>query len=377
MKNPFTLGLVSNEKFCNRKKEITELKRFIKNSQNVVIYSPRRYGKTSLIKKVLKDINRENKNIITIYADLFPISSYQDLVEILSKAVIEGIGREINKSFVKKIQNLFKSIIPSFTVKPDGSFSVSFSYNPNMPVENLLSDIFEGLNNYINSKNLEAVFVLDEFQEITTLEEAHKIEGIIRKYIQNHQNISYFFIGSRRRLLLDMFTDKNKPFYKSSFLYQLKKIPVDEFSKCIVKNFEKTNKICSNSLAVKIYNLVEGYPYYVQKLSSIVWDLTNKKVTEKVILEALNILINTEKADFENVWINLNQSEKGFLKAVVKFGGSQIFSKEFLQKSGLSIGGIQKAVKSLLEKDIIEKTENKSYRLTDPVMRLWLLEELT
>ncbi|NPA54709.1 MAG: ATP-binding protein [Aquificae bacterium] len=376
MKNPFTLGLASDEKFCNRKKEIKELKTFIKNSQNVVIYSPRRYGKTSLIKKILKDINKENKNFITIYADLFPISSYQDLVEILSKAVIEGIGREINKSFIKKIQNLFKSIVPSFTIKPDGSFSISFSYNPNIPIETLLSDIFEGLNNYITSKKLEVVVVLDEFQEITTLPEAHKIEGIIRSYIQNHQNISYFFVGSRRRLLLDMFTDKNKPFYKSSFLYELKKIPENEFVRCIIKNFEKTGKICAEAIARKIYNLVEGYPYYVQKFSSISWDLTNKKVTEKTVLQALEILINIEKADFENVWINLNYSEKALLKAIVKFGGSQIFSKDFIQKSGLSIGGIQKAVKSLLEKDIIEQTQNKTYRLTDPVMKLWLLREI-
>ncbi|WP_457621966.1 AAA family ATPase [Persephonella sp.] len=374
MKNPFTIGLVSGEKFCNRKKEIKELKRFIKNSQNVVIYSPRRYGKTSLIQKVLKDLSKEEKKLITIYADLFPVSSYQDLVDFLSKAIIEGIGKEVNKSFIKKIQNLFKGITPTLTIKPDGSFSVSLTYNPSASIELLLSDIFEGLYNYILSKNLEAVVVLDEFQEITTLKESHKIEGIMRGYIQSHSSISYFFIGSRRRILLDMFTNKNKPFYKSSFLYELKKIPEDEFSKCIIKNFEKTGKTCSTDLAAMIYNLVEGYPYYVQKLSSIVWDLTNKKVTEKIIFEALNVLINTEKADFENIWINLNSSEKAFLKTVVKLSNFPIYSKEFIHESGLSIGGIQKAVKSLIEKDLIEK--DKTYRLTDPVMKLWLSREI-
>jgi len=376
MKNPFTLGLVSEDKFCNRKKEIKELKNYIKNSQNVVIYSPRRFGKTSLIKKVLKELKKENKNILPVYVDLFPVSSYRDLADLLSRAIISEVGKEINKSFIKKVKTLFKSVVPTFTIKPDGSFSISVSFSQNLETEidTVLSDILQGFNSYINKNKLSAVLVLDEFQEITTLKESHKIEGIFRTNIQSHYNISYIFIGSRRRILLDMFTDKNRPFYKSSFLYELKKIPREEFAVCIIKNFEKTKKECSPALAEKIYNLVEGYPYYVQKLSSVVWDLTNKRVSEKIISESINILINSEKADFENIWINLNNAEKAVLKTIAQHPNLQIYSKEFTKNSGLSIGGIQKAVKSLLTKDLIE-TKDKNYQITDPLMRLWLLKE--
>jgi len=102
MKNPFTIGIAREEKFCNRKKEIKELKNFIKNRQSVVMYSPRRYGKTSLIKKVLQDLEKESKTFVGIYVDLFSVSSYQDFVEIFSKSIIHSIGREINRSFIKK-----------------------------------------------------------------------------------------------------------------------------------------------------------------------------------------------------------------------------------------------------------------------------------
>ena len=371
MKNPFTIGIAKEERFCNRKKEIKELKSFIKNRQSVVIYSPRRYGKTSLIKKVLNDLEKESKTFVGIYVDLFSVSSYQDFIEIFSKSVIHSIGREVNRSFIKKVKNLFRSITPTFTFKPDGSFSVSISFSPSLTIENLLSDLFEGLENYAENNRLSLCIVFDEFQEITTLEESKKIEGIIRSYIQNQQNVSYVFVGSRRKLLLDMFTDQKRPFYKSSYLYRLEKIGKEEFVKCIKNGFDKTGKICFEDIAQNIYDLAEGYPYYVQKLSAIVWDLTDKKVSEKIVNDALKTLIKMESIDFENIWINLNKGEKIVLKTIVKFPHLSVYSKDFIESSGLSIGGIQKAVSSLIKKDIIEK-ENKKLKLTDPVMAHWI-----
>ena len=371
MKNPFTIGIAKEEKFCNRKKEIKELKNFIKNRQSIVIYSPRRYGKTSLIKKVLHDLEKESKSFVGIYVDLFSVSSYQDFIEIFSKSVIHSIGKEVNRSFIKKIKNLFKSITPTFTFKPDGSFSVSISFSTSLTIENLLSDLFEGLESYAENNSLSLCVVFDEFQEITTLEESKKIEGIIRGYIQNQQNVSYVFVGSRRKLLLDMFTDQKRPFYKSSYLYRLEKIRKEDFVKCIKNAFDKTGKICSENIAQDIYDLTEGYPYYVQKLSAIVWDLTDKKVSEKTVNDALKTLIKMESVDFENIWINLNKGEKIVLKTIVRFPHLSVYSKDFIESSGLSIGGIQKAVSSLIKKDIIEK-ENGKLKLTDPMMAHWI-----
>ena len=373
MKNPFTIGIAKEEKFCNRKEEIRNLKNFIQNGQNVVIYSPRRFGKTSLVKTVLKELEKKDKNFIGIYADLFPVSSYQDFIEIFSKAIIQSIGKEVDKSFFQKIKNLFKNIVPSFTVKPDGSFSISISINPSISLETLLSDLFIGLEKYIKKNDLKACIVLDEFQEITTLEESKKIEGLLRNFIQEQEDISYIFVGSRRKLLVDMFTDKKRPFYKSSFLYPLKKIERSEFVKCIISSFKETEKVCSKSTAEEIYDLVDGYPYYVQKLSSIIWDLTDKKITEKIVENAFKTLIKMESIDFESIWINLNKSEKTVLKMIAIYPEISPFSKEFLEKSKLSIGGIQKAISSLIKKDLIEKEDNL-YLLTDPVMKYWIKE---
>jgi AAA+ ATPase superfamily predicted ATPase len=67
MKNPFSFsGIVEDPAFCNREKEQTDLTKFIENSQNVLLYSYRRIGKTSLINRVFKGF----KGIVTILLQL-------------------------------------------------------------------------------------------------------------------------------------------------------------------------------------------------------------------------------------------------------------------------------------------------------------------
>ncbi|WP_456402888.1 AAA family ATPase [Persephonella sp.] len=374
MKNPFTIGIVTDNTFCNRKREIKELKRFILNGQNVVVYSPRRFGKTSLLKKVVSDLENKDKKFIGIYIDLFYVSTYEDVIQSISKGIIEGIGKDINKSFMKKVKGLFKNISPSFTIRSDGSFSLSVSFKKGTPVDVLIEDVLYGFERYLNKNGMKGCIVFDEFQEITTLSDSKKIEGSLRTVIQNQKDISYIFVGSRRTLLLEIFTDKKRPFYKSSYLYPLGNINKDEFVDCIYETFKETGKFCSKKNCQLIYDLTEGYPYYVQKLSSIVWDLTDKRVTEKIINNSFETLIKMESLDFESIWINLNKSEKTLLKQIGKEGESHVFSKDFLERSGLSVGGVQKGLNSLLKKDLIEKLEDGKYKITDPVMKFWICQ---
>lgn len=123
----------------------------------------------------------------------------------------------------------------------------------------------EGMYNYVKKKNLRACIALDEFQEITALTKSKKIEGILRSHIQLQKEISYFYIGSRRRTLKDIFTDKGRPFYKSAFLYTLKEIPREDFDSYIEKKFKESGKKCPPVTAEKIYRMVRGYPYIMYR----------------------------------------------------------------------------------------------------------------
>ena len=372
MRNPFTLGIVQRKDFCNREAEIKDLLRYARNGDNVILFSPRRYGKSSLIKIVLELLEKEG--FLTVYVDLFPVSSEQDFISRFSSGVLKGIGKGVDpRSLGDRIASLFKRLIPNIEVKPDG-YTLSVKFDQTAETGLLLDDLMEGLYAHVKRKKLKACIALDEFQEITELPESKKIEGILRSHIQFHKEITYFYVGSRRRILNDMFLNKSRPFYKSAFSYTLQEIPREEFVSYIEKRFKDTGKACSEEIAKKMYDTVRGYPYYVQKLASITWDTSAKKCDSKALETAHRLLITMETNDFEGIWSGLTLIQKAVLKAIAKEPTASPYGREFLERHRLSIGGTQRAIKALFSRDLIEKDDKNIHRLTDPVMETWLRE---
>lgn len=372
MQNPFTIGIARNEDFCNRQEELVDLINYAKNGQNVVLYSPRRYGKSSLVNQVLRELEKER--ILTVYVDLFPVSSEHDFVSMLATGVLKGIGRGTDpRTFGDKVRNLFSRLVPVFEVTPEG-MGIFVKFDRSAKLELLLDDLMEGMYNYVKKKKLRACIALDEFQEVTELTEAKKIEGILRSHIQSQKEIAYFYIGSRRRTLKDIFTDKGRPLYKSAFLYTLREIPKEDFIQHIRRKFEESRKKCPPDVAGKIYDMVRGYPYYVQKLALLTWDITDKSCNVDLVATAYKLLIKMETPDFEGIWSGLTLIQKAVLKAIAREPTTSPFAKEYLERFGLTIGGAQKAIQALLEKDLIEKDAENRYRLTDPIMGAWLRE---
>lgn len=371
MSNPFIIGIVQNEdEFCNRENERKELNRYAQNGSKVLLYSPRRFGKSSLVTLVLKDLRK--KGFLTAYVDLFPVTSEHDFVVRVASAVFKGFGQEVNpKSLIEKLKGIFSSIRPIIEIGPEG-YSISAKYDPVSKTQLPLDDLMDGLYNYVKKRKLPACIALDEFQEITELPEAKSIEGTLRSHIQFQKEISYFYIGSRRRILQDMFNNKARPFYKSAYTYELKPIPKDHFAPFIEKRFLETGKTCSKDVAEIIYDVTDGYPYYVQKLASIVWDMTEKESSEELVKDALTLLIRSDAVDFEGQWGGLTLSQKSLLKAIALESTPNPYSKEFLARHDLSVGGAQKALKFLIGKDLIERPVSGFYKLTDPIMAAWL-----
>ncbi|MBM4351733.1 MAG: hypothetical protein FJ106_17800 [Deltaproteobacteria bacterium] len=372
MRNPFTLGIVQRKDFCNREAEIKDLLRHARNGNNVILFSPRRYGKSSLTRIVLELLEKEG--FLTVYVDLFPISSEQDFISRFSSGILKGIGRGVDpRGLGDRIANLFKRLIPSIEVKPEG-YALSVKFDQTAETGLLLDDLLEGLYAYVRKRKLKACIALDEFQEITELPESKKIEGILRSHIQLQKEITYFYVGSRRRILNDMFLNKSRPFYKSGFSYTLKKIAAEEFVPYIEKRFKDTGKICPEEIAKEMHDRVRGYPYYVQKLASIAWDISEKKCDGKVLENAHQALVSMETIDFEGIWSGLTLIQKALLKAIAKEPTASPYGREFLERHRLSIGGTQRAMKALFSRDLIEQDDQNIYKLTDPVMETWLRE---
>lgn len=370
--NPFTIQLVQTPKdFCNRTKEMSDLRTFAHNGENVVLFSPRRFGKSSLVMMVQKTLQKEG--MLTAYIDLFPIASKKDLIQRLAHGFIKGIGKGIqSQSWLNKVKGLFKHIKPVMSVGEEG-FNLSLEWNPKSEMPILLEDLLTGMNAYVEKNGLRASIALDEFQEITELEESKEIEGILRSNIQTQRKISYYFIGSRRRILSDMFNNKNRPFYKSAFNYPLSKISREEFVPFIQKQFRGTNKNCPEKIAGLLYEKADGYPYYVQKLAYLLWEASTAEAeaSEAQLEKSSQDLLRLEKADFEALWSGLSLGQRSLLKTLALEPTRSPYSKDYLEKQGLSLGGTQKAMKALLSKDLIEEGE-KGFQLVDTVMAAWL-----
>ena len=316
----------------------------------------------------------EKEGFLVVYVDLFPISSEQDFISRFSSGILKGIGRGVDpRSLGDRTANLFKRLTPSIEVKPEG-YALSVKFDQTAEGGLLLDDLMEGLYAYVKRKRLKACIALDEFQEITELPESKKIEGILRSHIQFHKGITYFYVGSRRRILNDMFLNKSRPFYKSAFSYILKEIAKEAFVSYIGKRFKDTGKTCPKEIAEEMYDMIKGYPYYVQKLASISWDMCEKKCDSKVLETAHRVLVNMETIDFEGIWSGLTLIQKAVLKAIAKEPTTSPYGREFLERHRLSIGGTQRAMKALFSKDLIEQDDKNIYKLTDPVMETWLRE---
>ena len=368
--NPFALGnILPGEPLCNRLIELDELSRHARNNANVLIFSQRRYGKTSLVKHVMANVAGDD--FLTVYVDLFSISSKDDFIQKFSAGIMRAIGKDVTSgTFLEKVKKLFSRLIPSIDINPD-SVSLSVKYDIETDFSYLIEDIFDGLNKYLSSKKMKALIVLDEFQEITELKESKNIEGILREHIQNQRNVSFFFVGSRRRVLQAMFSDRQRAFFKSAFNYPIGIINKVDLVDYICQQFTLTKKKCSEDIAGDIYEYTEGNTYYVQKLSHLLWDITEKSATHELSRAAIKTLMEAETPSFQSNFGGLHPGEKRLIKALSTEPTGQPYSINYLAKYGLTQGGVQKSIQSSIKKDIIEQDDSGTYKVTDVLLAKW------
>lgn len=369
MVNPFVIHEIPVDGiFCNREKEIKDLVQFGKNGINVVLYSPRRYGKTSLVKRVQNKLSREN--YYTVYCDLFGVTSVDDIAMKISKSLYRVVYK--NEKLFNKFMRIITQFKPSLQPDPYGGMSISVTKSTSLFGTDLLEDVMESLSRIIKDKDMNLQIIFDEFQEITEVDNSHQIEAILRKHIQSF-NISILFVGSRRRILLDMFSNVNRPFYQSAHLFKLKALPFNELSNFIKEQFESNEKAFPGELIRKILDTTNCHPYYSQKYCYFVFDLTEKTVTEKILHTAFNEMLLSEKPIFEVTLQGLASKQIKLLKTFAIEPTGSPFSTEYMKKHDLgSIGSIQNSLKKLQSLDLVEKRDAGRWDVVDPILKTWL-----
>jgi len=216
----FGKAVVEDKYFVGREKEIKQLKADLLNGINIILYAPRRFGKTSLILKVLDQLKKEG--VKTAYIDLFHVYSLENFIRSYVSIILKNSGFSMKKT-VKKLGSYIRGVIPSLGMDDSGNPSLSFSYDTKIPRQDSLLDALE-LPQKLKNKNEKWVIVFDEFQDINRLD-GEIIEKQFRSVLQLHQDIGYAFLGSKTHMLLNMFMDKRRAFYNFGKIQKLNKIP--------------------------------------------------------------------------------------------------------------------------------------------------------
>lgn len=370
MANPFYIKQINlDAPFCNRVKEIDELTAFAESKNNVVLHSPRRFGKTSLAHRVQKRL--ADLGAVTIFTDFFGVGSVDEVAERMAEAVFT-VTRG-NEPVWKTAMRLITSFRPLLRPNEDGGFELTVEHAGGKRGLPLLRDTLESLGNFIRDAKCLVHIVLDEFQEIVTLPDYLKIEAVMRTEIQKHE-ASYFFVGSRRRVLNAIFNERERPFFRSAFDYQLKPLPEDELGVFIARQFAVNGKTCGSTESLSLVKLVNCYPYYAQKLAHFVYERSGLIVTPNDVKDGFNDLLSTEKTVFEAIVQGIPSQQRLFLRALAIEPTDHPYSKNYARQHNIgSLSALQNAVKQLEQLDLIEKDENGVWRLVDPIFCIWLI----
>jgi len=377
MENPFVYGkVVRGRYFADREAEIAELINDIASGQNVIVFSPRRYGKTSLILEVLDRVKAEG--LLTFYLDLFKVTSQETFIAAYAKEVARLHGGRI-QNMLKKIRDLLPRLVPKVVMKGEKvDVEVEFEFDPSADKAPLLDDLFEAVSTVSSQTGKRAVAVFDEFQEITSWDAKGQIERQMRTHFQMHENVSYIFMGRKRHLMQELFRNKNRPFYRFGKHFPLEKIPEDEFAKFIQTRFEETGFQIDLEAIREILQTTDDHPYYTQLLCHILWDRNQQEkiITKESITAALQEVFMREAHAFQGLWDMLTLKARQLLVALAKEEGPQVqlFSSDFLRKHNLgSASSVQRAITRLLEEEVLEKTDG-GYQFTDVFFKRWLKE---
>lgn len=367
--SPFVYGnTVSSRGFTNREAEMQKLKQNLLNGINTMIISPRRWGKSSLVEKVISDIRKKEKNYKTVIIDLFTVSNEEEFLELFAREVIKASSGKWQE-WLKSGQEFFKQLIPKINVglDPNVDFSLSFDWQELKKHGEEILNLPEVI---AKKKDMRMIICLDEFQNLSSFPHYESFEKKLRAVWQKQKHVTYCLYGSKRHMMTEIFNNPGKPFYRFGDIMLLPRIEQKKWISFITKSFTATRKHISEKDAALIPELMKNHSWYVQQLAHYTWNLASPKATQKEIEQALEELIQTNSPLYQKEVESISATQLNFLKAVAK-GVLQFTSASVMQEYQLGTPrNVSKNKAILINHDIIHE-ENGRMEFLDPAFELW------
>lgn len=366
--NPFTYGIVATgESFYDRDEEREHIVKTLGGGNNVVLYAPRRFGKTSLVLKAIKQL--EEEGFICIYFDFMPVFSTESFVRLYTKSLV---SKQANlQKFAATFSSIVKNIRPVIKFSQDGTPELSIDIATKAIDETDVSQLLD-VPESLAGKSKRVLVFFDEFQEVEKLKEIN-FEGLLRSKIQHQQRVNYLFFGSKTHMMQAIFNDKKRPFYNAASQMTISYLPEKDTVEFLQNNFSRRNIELDSEMATCIIDVSANIPYYIQQLASEIWlnIESNTKITREIIDQCVWRVVAMKSDYFMELFENQSTSKKQLLVALCT-EGENIFSESYRKTHRLpSSATLQRAVKGLTQDGVIDKIGSEHF-ITDPFFKFYL-----
>ena len=370
MQTPFVFGRIAvGDNFTDREAETATLVSQFRSLVNTIIISPRRWGKSSLVEKASQVATANEPDLRIVHIDLFNIRNEEEFYTTLATKVLSATSTRWEDA-VMNAKSFFRFLIPKIVVgtDPSNEFSIEFDWNE---VKKSPDEILELPEKIANEKGIKIVICIDEFQNIAEFTDPDAFQKKLRTFWQRQQSVAYCLYGSKRHMMLEVFTDSSKPFYKFGNLMFLGKIEKSYLTAFFKERFEATGKKITEEAASLIAEYTDNHPYYSQQLAQLSWLRTTKQCNAGIVREAHASLVDQLSLLFVNITETLTAQQLNFLKALLA-GETSFTSTAVMKKYGISSAtSVARSKESLVKNDILDIV-GRDINFQDPIYRYWL-----
>lgn len=369
MKNPFlTYGYNGPEYFCDRVEETKRLTSLLVNGNHVALVSPRRMGKTGLIRHCFAQKGLQTDYYLFI-VDIYATKSLSELTYELGREILTVLKSKERKAwerFIQVVGSLRTGITLDAMGLPSWNLEIGDIATPKISLE----EIFH----YLSVADKPCIVAIDEFQAIMDYPEQN-VEALLRTYIQKCNNAWFVFSGSKRHMMGEMFSSPARPFYQSASTLSLKPIPIEAYSTFINHHFQQGGKSISPEAIRYLYEKFEGTTWYIQKICNELYPMTEAGTPCGIgeVDVAINNAIDERDDTYQDLMARLTAKQKALMLALARSGKDvKPTSGEFIKKYHLtSASAVQRSLSALKEKDIVT-SNNGQYFMYDYFLHLWL-----
>jgi hypothetical protein len=372
--NPFRYGdLALDEAFTDRESETRELKEDIRNGQNVVLFAPRRYGKSSLVWRATQELVASGE-VLVAQVDLLATPSKEKLAEKLATSIYEDLAPAARVR--EKVGSLFSGlrITPKVVLDPNTG-NVTFGFDAGHAPEDVdatLERLLELPAQIAADRKTRAALVIDEFQEVVDIDP--HLPALMRSIFQQQREVAHVYLGSKRHMMQRIFNDANEPFWRSAKQMELGVIPPDLFAPFVEQCFARTDRGVHSSLVRRVLGVTRGHPYATQELCYFLWELVPEgfSATEADLDAALAAVLRSENSHFSRIWDKAARSHRLVLQALAQEPKRSI-TEEYRRAHNLPPDAtVRKAIRTLGEDELVLK-DDEGYRIAEPFFAEWIL----